>query len=78
MRVAEGVYTDDGVRAVVLFVFVEHRLFLNFAALIAGFHRAEHAAALADGFQFFEYGVFNPVGEFVDNECALIGSFAFW
>ena len=48
-----------GYGAVVLFVLVEHRFFLDLAALIAGFHGAEHAAALADGFKFLEYGFFD-------------------
>src|SRR5438067_3424328 len=40
VRVAEGVHADDGVLAGVLLHLVVHRLFLDLAALIAGFHGA--------------------------------------
>jgi hypothetical protein len=48
VRVAEGVDADDGVLAGVLEHLVVHALFLDLAALVAGFHRAQHAAALGD------------------------------
>ena len=44
----ERVHPDDRQRAVVLAVLVEHRLVLDPPALVAGLHRAEHAAALGD------------------------------
>jgi hypothetical protein len=48
VRVEEGVDADDRQRPVVLAVLVEHRLVLDPAALVAGLHRAQHAAALGD------------------------------
>ena len=42
----ERVDADDRQRAVVLALLVEHRLVLDAAALVAGLHGAEHAAAL--------------------------------
>ena len=47
-RAAERVHADDRQRAVVLALLVEHRLVLDAAALVAGLHRAEHAAPVAD------------------------------
>jgi hypothetical protein len=49
----------------VLYVFVEHGLFPDLAALEAGFYGAQDAAAVADGFEFFQHGFFDQVGEFV-------------
>jgi hypothetical protein len=51
VRVAEGVDADDRVLARVLEHLVVHRLFLDLAALVAGLHRAQHAAALADALE---------------------------
>jgi hypothetical protein len=48
VRSEERVDADDRQRAVVLALLVEHRLVLDAAALVAGLHRAEDAAALAD------------------------------
>jgi hypothetical protein len=45
LRIEEGIDADDRVGAVVLLVLVVERLFLDLAALVAGFHGAEHAAA---------------------------------
>ena len=45
MRVAEGVDADDGEFAGVFEHFVVHGFVLNLAALVAGFHGTEHAAA---------------------------------
>ena len=45
----EGVDADQRQTAVVLFLLVIHRFFLNLAALVHGVHGAEYAAAFADG-----------------------------
>ena len=71
VRVAEGVDADDGQRPVVLAVLVEHRLVLDPAALVAGLHRAEDAAALGDLVELLEHGLLDEVGQLVDDERAL-------
>ena len=76
LRIEEGIDADDRVGAVVLLVLVIHRLFLDLAALVAGFHGAEHAAATGDGFEFLQHGFFDQVGQFVDDEGALVGVLA--
>lgn len=68
---AEGVDPDDGQHAVVLLVLVEHRLVLDAAALVAGLHRAEDAAALGDPLELEEYGFFDQIGELIDDERSL-------
>ncbi len=55
-----------------LLVLVQHRLFLDLAALIAGFHRAQHAAALGDALEFPQHRLFHHVGQFLDDEAALV------
>lgn len=67
----KGVDADQGQRAVVFLVLVVHRLFLDLAALVHGVHGAEHAAALADGFELLVHGFFHDVGEVLDRETAL-------
>ena len=72
----EGVDADQRQAAVVFLVFVVQRFFLDLAALVHGVHRAEHAAAFADGFEFLVDGFFDDVGELVDDEAALPGVLA--
>jgi hypothetical protein len=69
--IAERVDADDRVRAVVLLVLVVERLLLDLAALVAGLHRAEHAAALADRLELLEDRLLDEVGQVVDDEAAL-------
>jgi len=71
----EGVDADQGQRAVVFLVLVVQAFFLDLAALVHGVHGAEHAAALADGFEFLVHGLFHQVGEFLDHVAALPGVF---
>ena len=52
---AERVDADDRIAAVVLLVLVVHRLFLDLAALVAGLHRAQHAAALGDRLELLQH-----------------------
>jgi hypothetical protein len=52
---------------------VEHRLVLDLAALVAGLHRAEDAAAVGDAVELGEHGFLDQVGELVDDEAALQG-----
>ena len=73
MRIAEGVYTDDRVRAIVFLVLVVKGLFLNLAALVTKFHRSQHTAALGDRFKFLEHSLFNQFGQFFDDKTALVG-----
>lgn len=54
-----------------LAVFVEHGFVLDAAALLAGFHRSEDAAAFGDAVELGEDGFFDEVGELVDDEGAL-------
>ena len=56
-----------------LLVLVDHRLFLDLAALVAGFHRAEYAAAGRDRLELLQHGLLEQVGQLVDDECALVG-----
>ena len=72
VRIAEGVDADDGIGAIVLLPFVVQRLLLDLAALIAGFHGAEHAAAVGDGIEFLEHRFLDQIGQFVDDEAALV------
>ena len=72
----EGIHADQRQAAIVFLVLVGHRLILDFAALVHGVHRAEHAAALADGFEFLVDGFLDDIGEFVDDEAALPGVLA--
>ena len=67
----ERVHPDDRQRPVVLAVLVEHRLVLDPPALVAGLHRAEHAAALGDAVELGEHGLLDEVGELLDDERAL-------
>ena len=66
VRVAEGVDADDRVGAVVLLVLVVERLFLDLAALVAGLHRAEHAAAARDRLELLQHRLLDQVGELLD------------
>lgn len=72
----EGVHAHQGQAAVVLLVLVVQRLFLDLAALVHGVHGAQHAAALADGFELPVDGLFHQVGQLVDDEAALPGVLA--
>ena len=71
----ESVDAHERQRAVVLFLLVEHGFFLDLAALVHGVHGAEHAAALADGFEFLVHGLFHQVGQLLDDEAPLPGVF---
>ena len=73
LGVAEGVDADDGVLAGVLEHLVVHALFLDLAALVAGFHGPEHAAAVGDLLELGQNGLFHQFGEFLDDEGALVG-----
>jgi hypothetical protein len=55
----------------VLALLVEHRLVLDAAALVAGLHGAEHAAAVGDALELGEHRLLDQVGELVDDEGAL-------
>lgn len=68
-----GVDAHQRQAAVVLLVLVVQALFLDLAALVHGVHGAQHAAALADGFELLVHGLFHQVGELVDHEAALPG-----
>src|SRR6202044_1769102 len=70
-RVAERVDADEGQRAVVLALLVEHRLVLDAAPLVAGLHRPEHPAADADRLELGQHGLFDQVGQLVDDVRAL-------
>ena len=48
------------------------RFFLDLAALVAEFHRAEHTAALADRLEFLEHRFFDEVGQFIEDEGPLV------
>ncbi len=54
-----------------LALLVEHGLVLDAAALVAGFHRAEHTAALGDPLELGEYGLLHEAGELLDDVGAL-------
>jgi hypothetical protein len=73
VRVAEGVDADDGQLAGVLEHLVVHALVLDAAALVAGLHRAQHAAALGDAFELQQHGFLDQLGELLDDEGALEG-----
>ena len=49
MRIAEGVHSDDRQFASVFEHFVVHGFILNLAALVTGFHCAQHAATVGNG-----------------------------
>src|SRR5258706_3766436 len=72
VRVAEGVHADDGQLAGVLLHLVVHRLFLDLAALVAGLHGAQHAAALCDALEFGKHRLLDQLGQLVDDERALV------
>ena len=55
-----------------LLVLVQHRFFLDLAALVAGLHRAQHATALGDALEFLQHRFFDQVGQFVEDERALV------
>ena len=50
---------------------------MNFAALIAGFHGAQHTAAFGDALEFLQHSFFDQISEFFDDEGALTGVFIF-
>ena len=75
--VAKGVDAHDRVFAGVLEHLVVHRLFLNLAALVAGFHGAEHAAAVGQLLELGEHRFFDQLGELFDDESALAGVLVF-
>jgi hypothetical protein len=72
VRVAEGVHADDRVLAGVLEHLVVHALVLDLAALVAGLHRAQHAAALGDALELAQHRFFHQLGQLVDDEAALV------
>ena len=51
------------------------RLVLDLAALVAGFHGAQHAAALGDALELGQHGFFHQLGQFLDDEGALVRVF---
>ena len=77
MRIAEDFDADDGKLADVFQYFVVHRLVLNALALVANFHRAQHAAALGDAFKLLQHRPFKQLGQLVDDESALGWIFVF-
>ncbi len=58
-----------------LAVLVVHGFVLNLAALVAGFHGAEHAPSFGDAFELAEHCLFHQIGQFFNNEGTLIGIF---
>src|SRR5438445_5917710 len=72
VRVAEAVDADDRVGAVVLPVLVVERLFLDLAALVAGLHGAEHAAAAGDRLELLQHRLLDEIGELLEQERALV------
>jgi hypothetical protein len=48
-------------------------LFLDLAALVAGLHRAQHAAAVGDLLELGQHSLFDQFGQLVDDEGALVG-----
>ena len=67
-RIAERIDANDRQRAIVLLVLVEHRLFLDLAALVTGLHGAQHAATFGNALKLLQYRFFDQVGQFVDDE----------
>ncbi len=55
-----------------LLVLVGHRLFLDLAALVAGFHGAEHATTFGDALEFLQHRFLDKAGQFVDDERTLV------
>jgi len=49
-----------------------HRLLLDLAALLAGFHGTQHTAERGDGFEFLQHGFLYQIGQFVDDEGTLV------
>ena len=70
--IAEGVDADDRIGPVVLLVLVVERLLLDLASLVAGLHRAEHAAAARDGLELLQHRFFHQIGELLDEVGALV------
>jgi hypothetical protein len=54
-----------------------HALFLDLAALVAGFHRAQHTAAFGDLLELGQRRLFHQFGELVDDEGVLVGVLVF-
>ena len=77
MRIAEDFDADDGKLADVFQYFVVHRLVLNALALVASFHRAQHAAAPGDAFKLLQHRPFKQLDQLVDDESALGWIFVF-
>src|SRR5688572_24607133 len=73
VRIAERVDADDRIRAVVLAVLVVEALFLDLAALVAGLHRTQHAAAARDRLELLQHRFLDQVRELVDDERTLVG-----
>ena len=59
------------------FMLIEHGFFLYFAALIAGFHGAQHTTTFGNAFKFLQHCFFNQIGQFFDDEAALAWVFIF-
>jgi hypothetical protein len=57
----------------VLAVLVVQRLVLDLAALVAGLHRAQHAAALGDRLELLQHRLLDQVGQLVDDEAPWLG-----
>ena len=66
--VEEGVDPDDRIAAVVLHVLVVQRFVLNLAALVAGLHGAQHAAAFGDAVELRQHRRLHEIRQFVDQE----------
>ena len=77
IRIPEGIDADNGHGPGVFQRLVIDGFFLDLAALVAGFHGAQHAAAFGDAVEFGQNGLFHQVGEFVHDEAALLGIFIF-
>ena len=53
-------------------VLVVERLFLDLAALVAGLHGAEHAAAAGERLELLQHRLLDQVGELLEHERALV------
>ena len=67
----EGVHANERQLASVLEGFVIQAFFLNLAALVHGFHSAQHAPPLGDAVKLQQNGLFHQFGEFINDESAL-------
>ena len=51
--------------------FIIERFFLDFTALVHGFHGTGHASAFGEPVKFLQHGFFHQVGKLFDDECSL-------